>query len=173
MIAAIQTSYNGVLYRSRQEARWAVFFDTLHIPFHYEYEGYSLPSGNYLPDFFLPEQDSFVEVKGKWPSDEEEQKASDLSAATVKRVFIFWGPLEPPDFSGPEISGKYVEGGVDYSHWWCECPRCARLDIQFNGRADRISCGCQRSEHGDKGYNSDSPRLVDAFARARRERFGT
>lgn len=54
MIEAIQTEYAGYRFRSRAEARWAVFFRTAHIPFDYEREGFKLPSGAYLPDFWLP-----------------------------------------------------------------------------------------------------------------------
>lgn len=55
-INPIETLYNGIRFRSRLEARWAVFFDALEIKWEYEPEAYSLPSGNYLPDFFLPGQ---------------------------------------------------------------------------------------------------------------------
>lgn len=53
-IKAIPTKYNGIEFRSRLEARWAVFFDQLNIKWFYEYEGYETPYGNYLPDFWLP-----------------------------------------------------------------------------------------------------------------------
>jgi hypothetical protein len=60
----IETRYKGYRFRSRLEARWAVFFDVLGIPFEYELEGYSLPSGAaYLPDFLLPTLHAYVEVK--------------------------------------------------------------------------------------------------------------
>jgi hypothetical protein len=60
----IETIYNGYRFRSRLEARWAVFFDKLKIKYEYENEGYELPSGKrYLPDFYLPTMDVFVEVK--------------------------------------------------------------------------------------------------------------
>ena len=36
MIKAVQTEYNGYKFRSRLEARWAVFFDTLGIEYEYE-----------------------------------------------------------------------------------------------------------------------------------------
>ena len=39
-IKAIETMYKGYHFRSRLEARWAVFFDTLGIPWKYENEGY-------------------------------------------------------------------------------------------------------------------------------------
>lgn len=51
-IRAIETEYNGYRFRSRLEARWAVFFDALGVRYEYEPEGYELPSGKkYLPDF--------------------------------------------------------------------------------------------------------------------------
>lgn len=51
-IKPIETVYNGYKFRSRLEARWAVFFDSLGIKYEYEPEGYRLPSGDkYLPDF--------------------------------------------------------------------------------------------------------------------------
>ncbi len=51
----IETKYNGMTFRSRLEARWAVFFDQLGIRWFYEYEGYQTPVGWYLPDFWLPD----------------------------------------------------------------------------------------------------------------------
>lgn len=67
MIKAIETVYNGYRFRSRLEARWAVFFDELGVKWTYEQEGYDLgAAGWYLPDFALEVEDSlrcFVEVK--------------------------------------------------------------------------------------------------------------
>jgi hypothetical protein len=54
-LKAIQTRYKGYHFRSRLEARWAVFFDALGVPWEYEKEGYDLgDAGYYLPDFWLP-----------------------------------------------------------------------------------------------------------------------
>jgi hypothetical protein len=39
---AIETAYNGYRFRSRLEARWAVFFDALGIRYQYEKEGFDL-----------------------------------------------------------------------------------------------------------------------------------
>lgn len=64
-LQAIQTHYNGYRFRSRLEARWAVFFDTAGIEYQYEPQGFTLCNGKqYLPDFFLPRYDCWVEVKG-------------------------------------------------------------------------------------------------------------
>lgn len=69
-IKAIETIYNGYRFRSRLEARWAVFFDAAGIKYEYEPEGFrykSMWEGNeyfYLPDFYLSELKMYVEVKG-------------------------------------------------------------------------------------------------------------
>lgn len=61
---AIETVYNGYRFRSRLEARWAVFFDSAGIRYQYEPEGFVLSDGTYyLPDFYLPEHKCYVEVK--------------------------------------------------------------------------------------------------------------
>jgi hypothetical protein len=36
MIVAIETMYRGTRFRSQLEARWAVFFDRLGLPWRYE-----------------------------------------------------------------------------------------------------------------------------------------
>lgn len=49
---AIETRYAGYRFRSRLEARWAVFFQTLGLKWEYEPEGFDLGFGvRYLPDF--------------------------------------------------------------------------------------------------------------------------
>ncbi|MGI4260857.1 hypothetical protein ACR2VJ_27600 [Klebsiella pneumoniae] len=48
----IETHYKGYRFRSRLEARWAVFFDHLGLSWEYEPEGFDLGDGVwYLPDF--------------------------------------------------------------------------------------------------------------------------
>lgn len=65
MIQAIETEYAGCRFRSRLEARWAIFFDKLGVEWQYEPQGFTLPSGRqYLPDFRLPQLGLWVEVKG-------------------------------------------------------------------------------------------------------------
>lgn len=69
-IKPIETIYNGYRFRSRLEARWAVFFDTAGIPYEYEPQGFLVGSygddsrKKYLPDFYLPKTKTWVEVKG-------------------------------------------------------------------------------------------------------------
>ena len=61
---AIDTFYNDHFFRSRLEARWAVYFDSLKEKWEYEPEGFIPENGvKYLPDFYIPSLDSYVEVK--------------------------------------------------------------------------------------------------------------
>lgn len=63
-LKAIETVYNGYKFRSRLEARWAVFFDALKIKWQYEFEGFNLGEyGYYLPDFYLTEHRIYAEIK--------------------------------------------------------------------------------------------------------------
>ncbi len=62
-VKAIDTIYKGYRFRSRLEARWAVFFDHLGLQWVYEDEGFELPSGWYLPDFYFPKDHMWIEIK--------------------------------------------------------------------------------------------------------------
>lgn len=83
----IETFYKGFHFRSRLEARWAVFFDTMGFEWEYEPEGFSLEGDfdgdtlYYLPDFKLKEGrvEIYVEVK---PND-------DLEPDEVAKMFRF------------------------------------------------------------------------------------
>ena len=60
---AIETRYAGCHFRSRLEARWAVFFDHMDIGWQYEPQGFMINDRPYLPDFLL-DCGTWVEVKG-------------------------------------------------------------------------------------------------------------
>ena len=105
-IKAIPTEYNGYLFRSRLEARWAVFFDALGVEYQYEAEGYKgLDNVYYLPDFYLPEEDVHVEVK---PTDEKLREdwekilaAIDWDATPVSNGLLILGEIPNPNDVGP------------------------------------------------------------------------
>lgn len=66
---AIQTKYKGYRFRSRLEARWAVFFDALSLKWEYEPEGFDLGFGElYLPDFkvLYPGREKLGESHYEW-----------------------------------------------------------------------------------------------------------
>ena len=76
---AIETKYMGCHFRSRLEARWAVFFDTLNIKWIYEPEGYFHNEVCYLPDFYIPHIKGFYEVKGFMPGDISDEEKLQLN----------------------------------------------------------------------------------------------
>jgi hypothetical protein len=93
--AAIPTEFKSVRYRSRTEARWAVFFDSLGLTFRYEPQTIRLSSGEYyLPDFMIDDFEAHFEVK---PSNdgivtEECTKARQLAAdRNGQRVWLAMG----------------------------------------------------------------------------------
>jgi hypothetical protein len=93
---AIETEFDGYRFRSRSEARWATFFKKLSIPYEYETEGFDLNGTWYLPDFKLPVQNYWIEIKGAVPTEEERKKARLLAIASGNKVFIFHGALWVP-----------------------------------------------------------------------------
>lgn len=74
-LTPIETRYKGCRFRSRLEARWAVFFDTIGLEWTYEPEGFELGNGlRYLPDFYIKKWNTWVEVKPTFPSQAEMEK---------------------------------------------------------------------------------------------------
>ena len=64
-IRAIETEYNGYRFRSRLEARWAFFFRAINLDYEYELEGFQMDDIRYLPDFYIPSIDRWLEIKGQ------------------------------------------------------------------------------------------------------------
>jgi hypothetical protein len=88
----IETRYKGYRFRSRLEARWAVFFDHMGTKWEYEKEGYHLSNGEmYLPDFWLPDLGIWIEIKGQEPTKAELERCRLLREATGNAVAIFPG----------------------------------------------------------------------------------
>lgn len=116
---AIETIYDDHKFRSRLEARWAVFLSALGIRWKYEFEGYVLPNGDwYLPDFFLPKFDggTWVEVKGKEFTELEKSNCWHLCNDTKKNVWLASGQ---PELSPFEVyywidAPPYVMGEMEY-----------------------------------------------------------
>lgn len=54
---SIPTTYKGVQFRSKLEAKWAVFFDSMRVKWKYEPFSFNIGRHSYTPDFLLPEMD--------------------------------------------------------------------------------------------------------------------
>lgn len=134
MIKPIETEYNGYRFRSRLEARWAVFFDILGIPYEYEKEGYDLNGKWYLPDFWVPAWDAFVEIKGEAPTQEEKIKCAKLAKASGKNTLLIHGTPIP---SGHKIAYFYSSGEcTDTLGEFRQCRRCPEIFIVWKDDND-------------------------------------
>lgn len=123
-IKPIETIYNGYRFRSRLEARWAVFFDFANIKYEYEPEGFEVCDGDikykYLPDFYLPEFNVYAEVKpSKEKLLEDSEKISmmiDYGASPLSDGLIILGQIPNYDeydkFNVPAFSFLWWHEGV-------------------------------------------------------------
>lgn len=99
MFRNMETEYGGTTYRSRTEARYARMFDHAGIEFQYEPDGFAFEDEGtcYVPDFWIPNWNSFLEVKGdhiqlirgEWP--DERCKCELLNEATSRNVLLACG----------------------------------------------------------------------------------
>lgn len=140
-IKPIETVYNGYRFRSRLEARWAVFFDAIGAEWEYEPEGFQLPDGTkYLPDFRLHNvkgrgaNDIWVEIKGTL-SDKDLHKIVDFSYGSnelnewgigeIENPIIVFGKIPDSRWNEPcwedtmiEYYGKWTRAKVYQEGWW-------------------------------------------------------
>lgn len=130
-LKAIETHYKGYRFRSRLEARWAVFFDAMGFSWEYEPEGFHTAAGRYLPDFTVltPQgQKCWYEVKPGTVL--EDEKAQAFADASRDRVAIL---------SGDPITHLQRPGvGV--------CPRCGFISEAAYGpcdAGDETGWGCE------------------------------
>ncbi|MCF7536180.1 hypothetical protein [Pseudomonas petrae] len=108
---------DGYKMRSHSETRWAGMMDALRIDWHYEPQLVKTRHGYYLPDFYLPRAEIFVEVKGPRPTTVEIEKATDAGLVTGRRAVIVCGDmnLSYPGVGGGEIFVCSKRGPVRYS----------------------------------------------------------
>jgi len=158
---AIPTVYRGIRFRSRLEARWAVWFDALGIA--WTYEPVSDAGVAYQPDFRLgvSEEDEaaddvprrwYVEIKPEsWGELTEEARHRDVGRwqafanAVDAPLLIFWGTpgtwvsgvlTRSAPFGWVCRPGEEAVGGVE----WAECPGCDA--VSFAAPGARIRCSC-------------------------------
>lgn len=191
----IQTRYAGCHFRSRLEARYAVFFDRLGIQWEYEPEGYETPYGRYLPDFLLHlPTPALFEVKPLSELGQQDDRWWGASRASGVRLIAAYGlprdPSLPPNeqIPGPTNNGHYnlFDGTGEFDSWdnyyaFCACPWCGSVGIEFDGRGARV-CGYERhgmtwqqaareTGHCDKSYSYNHPEIIAAYTAARSARF--
>lgn len=151
-IKAIPTTYKGIEFRSRLEAKWAAFFDLC--GWRWEYEPCDFDG--WIPDFqlYLGAKSPFVEVK---PISDPVQWGR-VFDAEIKRspkngvLLVGISPLSegqfPAKFSGYESLGLFVypgDGSVVEISLFGVCQRCKNRTIVSQGCGDGYelcwSCG--------------------------------
>ena len=133
-IKAIETVWKGYRFRSRLEARWAVFFDRLGVEWEYEPEGFEDGEGNrYLPDFRFKDRDghySFAEVKGDptWLNG-----GAKCTALVPRKELLLLGNIPDPTFGLLFLPAlRWAEESVTIS--WLAC--CTKGDAIFLQTSD-------------------------------------
>lgn len=163
--APIETRYKGYRFRSRVEARWAVFFDAMEWDWEYEKEGFDLDGMLYLPDFLLKNCDTWVEIKGAPPTADEVVKCGRLAKHTNQAVLILFGEPWPDKHGALFLSDGEPVGGPE-SHF-VRCGLCYQDEgISFNtGQWMRLGpeCECKRGNYRRVA--------MDAYSAARAARF--
>lgn len=61
-----KSKYKGIWMRSSWEVKYAKYLDKNKIKWQYEPKTFDLGDMTYTPDFYLPEQNKYIEIKGWW-----------------------------------------------------------------------------------------------------------
>lgn len=180
MIKSIETIYSGHKFRSRLEARWAVFFDHVGLSWQYELEGFQMGGIKYLPDFWIEELDCFVEIKPSFPMGIDLEKVRAFAAE--KKLILICGMPYASFVDGHEAS-KYCayscfhEGEFLRRNLFVVCRGCGKT-IGLEGREFFLPSIYQFSEGGGYGICcterlsfANHPLLLSAYKEAIQYRF--
>ncbi|MDH3039022.1 hypothetical protein [Streptomyces sp. TRM75561] len=171
---AVPTTYAGTRFRSRLEADWAITLDGLGILWEYEPELIVLPSGTqYLPDFWLPEVGTWLEVKG--PNTPRREKATELGKDRAchckgacscrwpggQLVLLGWPSHRSPNRPGYRARYGHAWWSAAYgpSAYLIECPSCLRTHWVTLRRPWRCR-GCRASLGATPRFYSPAEQLI-------------
>lgn len=121
VLKSIETTWKGFRFRSRLEARWAVFFDRAGVEFEYEPEGFQTAAGKYLPDFYLPELEEYLEIKPRLNLVSEYDWRRIAAFATEKSIHVLAGQPWPTQYRfacSPEAAPAMT---------WITCQTCGKV----------------------------------------------
>ena len=151
-IQSTPTEYDGYVFRSYLEARWAAFFNALRVPYRYEPKWFDLGRWRYLPDFWLPTLDAWIEIK---PTPlhviKVDAKLCRFATVTDAKVVLFCdGPCVPisgwrywpkrPCSQGHQfiIEGERDVKLTDQKWWLADHPRITNALVAADRFLDRL-----------------------------------
>lgn len=145
---SIDTYYNGNYFRSRLEARWAVFFDLIGVKYSYEPTGFKNDKGEYyLPDFHLHNvilRNRIICNIKKTEGIYLEIKPLSFEESSIKQAEWFEKPLVL--FKGNPIYGIWyyeenpngeILDNYQLAPWWdnfmafWKCKLCGQVKVEF------------------------------------------
>ena len=183
-VKPIETVYKGYRFRSRLEARWAVFFDALGVEWEYEPEGFDINGTYYLPDFLIHDVEGihacewrhgiYVEVKGV-PDEASAEKVWHFIEANYS-VWIVGAIPDPDDYIADmeRQRNHYCKTHRNMKH---HCALCINDfgtldgDLCFPFTIDYTDHLIFRGSDSSYGYGTWSQKVSDAFRAARQARF--
>jgi hypothetical protein len=135
--------------------------DDLGVSYEYEPEGFTDGTLCYLPDFWLPNMECYLEVKPTTPTDEEYEKALLVVEKTKKSLVFMVGAPHMPDpneivcrYGRPNFLFFSSEGSTVYrskGFYWASCAHCKRIGFGEFDRYGLMLCHntlCEWAEQG-------------------------
>lgn len=178
VIKAIETHYKGYRFRSRLEARWAVYFDAIGLIWEYEKEGFDVGYyGWYLPDFWLPQVGMWAEAKPELLSLEEYMKLEKLVLLTGHYGLMLEGTptCKTYDYLEPNPNQTLLPDGWERRHnsRHCSVVDCVISMYHDYPRTERrfysSTGGVDHHDFAPDGMFEDVPAAVEAARSARFE----
>jgi len=155
------TWHGGIQFRSRLEARHALFFDELHLKWEYETQGFASDGQPYLPDFavFAATGTIWIEIKPSWDADPdgiEKFRRFAIQRPMPSRAALLVGP--PSATATALVIGGSIDADdpalgpwEDDSQTWRWCPAGQHFDLAQPGMfgSRLVEDGCEHIRDND------------------------
>lgn len=142
-VTPIRLEYGGITFRSSLEADWACTLDQLGIEWMYEPQKFTLMSGiRYIPDFWLPEIGTWIEVKGEGVPGIEKarQLAAEVLCYCQGRCQCQWYGGQIVLIGRSPYAGLIWRDALDLNTYLASCARCKA----YSWRRIRHSLRCRK-----------------------------
>jgi hypothetical protein len=127
--------------RSRLEVRYAKFFDQHRLNWSYEPEGFQITGIRYLPDFYLPDIKTIVEVKGVLDETDAEKLSALVPVAARNGIMTILAiPGEPVRFQLCHPTPEMERNAQEDPDWAFVCGWEFRPEMDISDDAAFVRC---------------------------------